>query len=393
MTDPLTPEGLKRFSEIATQFVDKGQVAGLVATVARGDQVHTEVLGSLSMDGPPMREDSIFRIASLTKSMTAAATLALVAEGLLRLDEPVDRLLPELAGRTVLRRMDAPLDDVVPARRPITIRELMDFTFGFGSSGEMLTWPERFPVVAAANALHLAAFGPSDPADHPDPDTWIARLGSLPLIAQPGERWLYSTGASVLGVLLARAADQPFADVLRTRIFEPLKMHDTGFSTGQPQRMATLHQRLGKAGLAVVDEPSMDWRKPPVFCDGADGLVSTAGDVLAFSRMLLRGGGPVLPAESVAEMTSEQLTPEQKASVGLGKGFFDGRGWGFGLSVVTEGPHAGAYGMGGGLGASWHVNPTLDLTVIVLTQRRYDGARRPRAHLDLQLAASAAATG
>lgn len=102
------------------------------------------------------------------------------------------------------------------------------------------------------------------------------------------------------------------------------------------------------------------------------------------------GGG--LPPEAVAEMTRDQLTPEQKAHVGLGKGFFDGRGWGFGLSVVTAGPDAGAFGAGGGLGASWLANPALDLTVIVLTQRRYDGARRPRVHGDLQAAAVAAAT-
>jgi CubicO group peptidase (beta-lactamase class C family) len=142
--DPLTADGLARFSEIAVEYVDSGQVPGVVALVARGGQVHIETHGSLSIGGPPMRQDSIFRVASLTKPVTAAATMALTAEGLLRLDEPVDRLLPELTGRRVLRRIDGPLDDTVPARRAITVRDLLTFTFGFGASGEMLIRPERF---------------------------------------------------------------------------------------------------------------------------------------------------------------------------------------------------------------------------------------------------------
>jgi CubicO group peptidase (beta-lactamase class C family) len=380
-----------RFSEIAARLVATGEVPGLVAMAARGDHVHTEALGSLAVGGPPVREDSIFRLGSMTKPVTAAATLALAAEGLLRLDEPVDRLLPELAGRRVLRRMDGPLDDTVPAKRPVTVRDLLTFTFGFGSTGEMFIAPGRFPVVAAANALHLAAFGLPDPAGQPDPDTWIAGLSSLPLIAQPGEHWLYNTAAAVLGVLLARAAGQPFAEVLRTRVFEPLGMRDTGFWASQAGRLATVYTRVGRAGLAVSDQGSRDWYKPPAFCDGAGGLVSTAGDLLAFSRMLLCGGAPVLPAGAVAEMTRDQLTPRQKARVGLGKGFFDRRGWGYCMSVVTGGPDAGAYGLAGGFGTSWLVNPALDLTVIVLTQRTFDGPRMPQSHLGLQSAARAAA--
>ena len=139
----------------------------------------------------------------MTKPMTAVAALALVREGRLRLDEPVDRLLPELAERRVLRRMDGPLDETVPADRPIIVRELLNFTFGFGATREMFAASEPWPVVLAANDLHLSTVGPPNPDEQPDPDTWMAGLGSLPLLAQPGERWLYSTGASVLGVLVA----------------------------------------------------------------------------------------------------------------------------------------------------------------------------------------------
>lgn len=395
MTDPLSPEGLARFSEIATRLVASGEMLGVVALVARGDQVHTEALGSLSVGGPPMREDSMFRVASMTKPITGAATIALVTEGLLHLDEPVDRLLPELADRRVLRRMDGPLDDTVPAQRAITVRDLLTFTFGFGSSGDMQRRPERYPVMAATEkALHLAAFNQPTLASPLDPDAWIAGLSSLPLIAQPGERWLYNTGAAVLGVLLARAAGQPLAEVMRTRIFQPLGMRDTGFWTDEPDRLATAYRWSRGAGFTVLDEQGRDWSKPPTFCDGAVGLILTAGDLLAFSRMLLRGGSPVLPADAVAEMTRDQLTPEQKARTGendVGKGILDRRSWGFCMSVVTDGPDAGAYGLGGGLGTSWLVNPALDLTVIVLTQRELDGPWLPKAHRDLIAAAYSAA--
>ena len=206
----LTAAGLKGLHAAAQRHVSDEKVPGLVALVARGGQVRVEALGRLSVGGPPVTRDSIFRIASTTKPITAAATLAVAAEGLIGLDEPVDRLLPELAGRRVLRRMDGPLDDTVPAARAITIRDLLTFTFGFGMMGEMFASPQPWPVVAATGELRLATIGPPDPPVPPDPDTWIAALASLPLLAQPGERWMYNTGAQVLGVLAARAAGQPF---------------------------------------------------------------------------------------------------------------------------------------------------------------------------------------
>ena len=252
-----------------------------------------------------MVRDSIFRISSDTKPITAAATLALAAEGLLDIDEPVDRLLPELADRRVLRRMDGPLDDTVAAGRAITVRDLLSFTFGFGLAAEMFFSPEPWPVVEAANALDLGTPMPADVHAQPDPDTWIARFGTLPLLAQPGERWFYNTSASVLGVLAARAAGQPFGEVLRTRLFEPLGMRDTAFWTPDTDRLVTAYQTApdGPGALAVWDPPDGSWSRPPAFGDGAAGLVSTADDLLAFSRMMLRGGAPVLPASAVHAMT------------------------------------------------------------------------------------------
>ena len=392
MPDLLTADGLARFSAAAAADVGDETVPGLVALVARSDQVHAEALGSLSIGGPAVQHDSLFRIASTTKPVTGAATLALVREGLLDLDEPVGRLLPELAEPRVLRRMDGPLGDTVPARRPITVRDLLTFTFGFGLTTDMFAAERPWPVVAAANALHLSTIGPPNPAEQPGPDTWIAGLGSLPLLAQPGERWFYNTGASVLGVLLERAAGQPFADVLRTRLFEPLGMRDTGFWTPHTGRLASAFRSAPGGGLEVWDKPDGLWSRPQAFSDGAAGLVSTAGDLLAFSRMLLRGGDPVLPPDLVAEMTRDQLTPGQKAAGGLGPDFFTGVSWGFCTSVVTAGPRAGAFGWAGGFGTTWLADPGRDLTVIVLTQRMFDGPEPPAVHDALQAAAYQALT-
>jgi CubicO group peptidase (beta-lactamase class C family) len=381
----LTAAGLNRLHAAAQRHVADEQVPGLVALVARGGQVHVEALGGLAVGGPPVARDSIFRIASTTKPITAAVTLAVAAEGLIELDEPVDRLLPELADRRVLRRMDGPLEDTVPAARAITVRDLLTFTFGFGMVGEMFASPKPWPVVAATDELRLSTIGPPDPPVPPDPDTWIAGLGSLPLLAQPGERWMYNTGAQVLGVLMARAAGQPFGEVLKTRIFDPLGMSDTGFWTADTHRLATAYMPA-LDGLVVTDEPGGKWSRPPAFGDGAAGLMSTADDLLAFARMLLRGGAPVLPADAVRAMTTDQLTPAQKARGGLLPGFFDGRSWGFCQAVYDS----GAFGWDGGLGTTWLVDPTKDLTVIVLTQRMFESPDPPKVHRDIQAAAYAA---
>jgi CubicO group peptidase (beta-lactamase class C family) len=385
MSTGLSDQGKKRLHEVAQRHVGDEQVPGLVALVARGDDVHAEVLGTMAVGGPPVTRDSIFRISSDSKPITAAATLALAAEGLLDLDEPVGRLLPELAGPRVLRRMDGPLDDTVPANREITARDLLTFTFGFGTAVEMFFAAEPWPVMAAEGALHLATLGPPDRDIQPDPDTWIAGLGSLPLLAQPGERWFYNTGASVLGVLAARAAGQQFGDVLRTRLFEPLGMTGTGFWTTQTDRLVTAY-RPAPEGLAAWDQPDGSWSRPPAFPDGAAGLVSTADDLLAFSRVLLRGGAPALPAAAVRAMTTDQLTPEQKARGGLGPDFFKDKSWGFCLAVQDD----GSYGWAGGFGTTWLMDPGRDLTVIVLTQRQFDSPEPPAVHAEFQRAAYAA---
>jgi CubicO group peptidase (beta-lactamase class C family) len=381
----LSAAGLAGFAEAAARHVGDERVPGLVALVSRGGQVHVEALGSLTIGGAPVARDSQFRIASTTKPIVAVATLALIGEGLIGLDEPVDRLLPELAERQVLRALDGPLDDTVPAERAITTRDLLTFTFGFGMLIEMFMAGGSWPVVQAERELELRTIGPPDPGSQPDPDTWIARLGSLPLLAQPGERWMYNTGTQVLGVLLARAAGQSLGDVLRTRVFEPLAMTDTGFWVKDTSRLATAYMPTAD-GLVVTDPPDGKWSHPVPFEDGSAGLVSTVDDLHAVARMLLRGGDPVLSEDAVRAMTTDQLTPEQKAGGGLGPTFFDELSWGFGQAVYAS----GAYGWDGGLGSTWLVDPEQDLVVIVLTQRMFESPAPPQVHRDIQAAAYAA---
>ena len=382
----LNKDGLERFAAVAASHVGEDKVPGLAALVAQGGDVHVEALGTLAVGGRPVERASLFRIASTTKPITASATLALAREGLLELDEPVVRLLPELANRRVLRRMDGPLDDTIRAIAPVTVRGLLTFTFGFGMALAMFMTPEPWPVIAAATDAGLAAIGPPQPDAFVDPDTWIARFGELPLLAQPGEKWLYNTGSLVLSVLCARAAGTSFDEVLRTRIFEPLGMRDTRFYTDDIARLATAYQPTAD-GLVVWDPPDGQWSRPPAFPDGAAGLVSTADDLLAFARMLLRGGDPVLTTDQVHEMSRDHLTAEQRE---FGAAILGGRGWGLGTSVVLDGPWAGAIGWDGGLGTSFLVHPARDLVVIVVTQRMFETAQAPAVHTELQAAALAA---
>jgi CubicO group peptidase (beta-lactamase class C family) len=383
----LSKSGLQQLAEVAASHVGPENVPGLVALVASGDEVHVLSLGVLAIGGPPARRDSLFRIASTTKPITGAIAMALVDEGLVSLDEPVGRLLPELVSPRVLRRMDGPLDDTVAVKREITVRDLLTFTGGFGMHAGMFMSPTPWPVTVAATEAQLATMGPPDPESAPEPDEWIKRLGSLPLMAQPGERWLYNTGAQVLGVLCQRALGASrYGDVLRTRLCEPLGMTETAFVASDVSRLATAYVDTPD-GLTVWDPPEGKWSRLPAFDDGAAGLVSTVDDLLAFARVFLHDGAPVLSAGAVQEMTRDQLTPAQREGQ---EAFLAERSWGLCQSVIVSGERTGAFGWDGGLGSSFLVDPVRDLIVIVLTQRLWDTSQPPAVHTDLQAAAYAA---
>jgi CubicO group peptidase (beta-lactamase class C family) len=372
----------------------------MVALVGRHGYVHIDALGTLAADGDrgPIRRDSLFRISSMTKPVTAVATMILVEECRLRLDEPVDRLLPELADRSVLASMDAALDDTVPATRPITVRDLLMFTMGFG---QPLAPPDAYPILAEAHERDIG-LGPPHPSEFPPPDEWLRRLGGLPLMYQPGERWLYNTGSDVLGALIARASGQPFESFLFERIFAPLGMVDTSFSVpaAKLDRFATGYGTDFDTGDTVVFDEAVsgEWSRPPAFASGAAGLVSTADDYFAFAQMLLGGGRlgdvRILSRPSVALMTTDQLTPAQKAKGALVPGFFDRFGWGLGVAVATRRTDAytsiGSYGWDGGLGSVWRNDPAEGTVTILLTQRAWSSPDPPAVCRDFWTSAYAA---
>ncbi len=392
-TAGLSRARLSRMHGVMAGYVERGDVPGLVTLVSRRGEVHVDVIGTQAIgDRPPMRRDTIFRISSMTKPIIAVATMILMEECKLRLDEPVDALLPELAERTVLKRLDGPLDDTVPAKRPITVRDLLTFRMGFGQmlAPPIASPPERvaYPILKAANAQQIG-MGPPSPSTLPAPDEWMRRLGRLPLMHQPGEQWMYNTGSDVLGVLIARASGQPLETFLRERLFEPLGMKDTGFSVPEASldRLATSYWTDPTSGkLTVYDEPrGGQWSRPPAFPSGAGGLVSTIDDYLAFGQMMLsqgkHGGERILSRLSVETMTTDQLTPEQKAVSSLVPGFFDSHGWGFGVSVITRRDDIaavpGRYGWDGGLGTSWYSDPREDMVTILMTQCAWTSPRPP----------------
>ena len=382
---------LGRMHEVMAGSVERGDVPGIVTLVSRRGETHVDAIGLQAVGGrDPMRRDTIFRISSMTKPLTAAATMILVEECKLRLDEPVDRLLPELADRKVLKRLDGPLDETVPANRPITVRDLLTFRLGFGL---VMAPPDTYPIQKAEKEVLLGQ-GPPSPSTPPEPDEWVRRFGTLPLMHQPGEKWMYNTGSDVLGVLIARASAQPLEVFFRERLFEPLGMKDSGFSvpTAKLDRLATSYWTdPGTGALDLHDEPeSGQWSRPAAFPSGAGGLVSTIDDYLAFGQMMLNkgkhGSERVLSRLSVETMTTDQLTPAQKAVSGLVPGYFDSHGWGFGVSMVTRredvaGP-VGKFGWDGGLGTSWYSDPSEDMVTILMTQRAWTSASPPRVCLD-----------
>ena len=389
-TGGLSKARLGRMHDVLADHVQRGEVPGIVTLVSRRGEVHVDAIGMKAAGGrEPIGRDTIFRIASLTKPIAAAAAMILVEDCKLRLDEPVDRWLPELADRRVLKRLDGPLHETVSASRPISLRDLLTLRMGFGYIME----PGAYPIQKAANEQQLL-LGPPRPQTLPAPDEWIRRFATLPLMHQPGEKWMYDLGLDVLGVLIGRVSAQPLETFLRERIFEPLGMKDTSFSvpTTKIDRLATSYSPNPETGaLEVYDEArGGQWSRPPAFPSAAGGLVSTIDDYLAFGQMMLNRGKHgrerILSRPSVETMTTDQLTPAQKAASGLVGGYFDSHGWGFGLSMVTRREDVagavGQYGWDGGLGTSWRSDPREELVAILMTQRAWTSPSPPDVCLD-----------
>ncbi len=386
MTKSFTREGLAALTRQAQADAVGGAAPGLVALVDRGGQTEVVCAGSKSIGGPLMARDTLFRIASMTKPITAAAVMMLVEDGKLRLDEPVDRLLPELADRRVLKRADGPLDDTVPADRAITVEDLLTFRCGLG----LLFAAPTTPILKAIADLGIVGFGPPNPTMPFTPDEWMAKLGTLPLMHQPGAAWRYTTASDIQGVLIARASGMSLPAFFDERIFGPLGMTDTAFFVppGKRVRLCTAYLPDGDA-LTIHDDPARSQNaEPPKFPEGDAGLISCADDLLAFSHMLLGGGvfqgRRLLSEASVKAMTTNQVTPAQiqaaDGQVILGAA----RGWGYGMSVVewgeADGLPPGVFGWSGGRGTSWYMDPAKGLTTLFLTNRLFLRPDPPAPH-------------
>jgi CubicO group peptidase (beta-lactamase class C family) len=373
---------LARMHATLRRHVEGGGLPGLVALVHQRGREHAEAIGTTAFDGDePMRRETIFRLASTTKPITAVGAMILVEECRLRLDDPVDQWLPELSDRRVLRTVESPLDDTVPAKRPITLRDLLTFRSGYGEVAFLA------PMSPLQKALAEARLPLSEWPYAGTPDEFMKRLGSFPLAHQPGERWLYHMSGEILGVLIARVSGTSLGTFLHQRIFQPLGMSDTGFHVPKPQlhRLPACYGRDMVTGeLVVLHEAGGGYAaRPSGFESGAGGLVSTVDDLLAFGRMMLgHGEGErILSRPAIELMTTDQLTAEQKAVSPFFENFWDTYGWGLGLGVVTArndlADVPGRFGWDGAFGTSWWVDPKEELVGVLMTQRRPDRLALP----------------
>lgn len=359
-----------------TAHVAAGELPGAAWLVRAGGEVARGATGSHgTADGRAVSTDTVFRISSMTKPIAAALAMTLIDDGTLTLGTPVDDLLPELADRRVLLDPAGPLTETVPATRPILLRDVLEFRLGLGMD---FTGPWPGPVLAALAEAGLAV-GPPAPQHNPAPDEWMRILGTVPLAYQPGERWLYHSGASVLGVLIARATGRELPDVLTERILAPLGMSSTGF--GVPAGAAVRfgpHWAPGEDGGApqIYDPADGQWARSPAFPDGGDGLVSSVDDLAAFAGMLSAGGVTGAGDRVLSEAAVSAMTTERVGSID-----HEGGGWGLGLGVrrVDEPGrrHARSYGWDGGLGSSWWTDPVSGVTAILLTNQMWTSPQPP----------------
>jgi CubicO group peptidase (beta-lactamase class C family) len=386
----LSKSRLERMHQVLSGYVERQEMPGLVALVSHHDDAHVEVLGTLAFGDPaPMKRDTIFRIASITKPITAGAAMILVEECKLRLDDSIEPWLPELANRRVLKSISSDLDDTVPALRAITLRDLLTYRMGFGS---VMAMPNTYPIQKLIRDYRIGGDGPMLPSQAPAMDEWLQKLGSLPWPAQPGERWMYQVSGDVLGALIARVSGQSLGTFMRERIFDPLGMKDTAFYV-PPEKIDRLPEfyffNPQTNTLDVFDDVANSaWRSEPPSESGAGGLVSTLDDYFAFSRMMLNKGRhgreQILSRATVELMTSDQLTPEQRA----GSEIFFGThsSWGLGMAVdirrneIFHTP--GRFGWTGGFGTTAYTDPAEGMIGILFTQRMMDSPEPPKVFTD-----------
>ncbi len=366
----MSAERLQRLSRELQGYVDGGRLAGAVALVARrGHIVFHEAFGYRDIEaGAPMQDDTIFRIASQTKAIVSVATLLLQEEGRLLISDPVGKYLPGFSETTVAVARDDGGYDVVDAKRPITIRDLLTHTsgFGYGYGAGGSAWAE-----AGIQGWYFA--------DRDEPiGATVERMARLPAEAQPGEAWVYGYSIDILGALVEEVAGKPLDRFLDERIFGPLGMEDTYFYLPESKRdrLAVVYADTGE-GIARAPRNGPDGSTtqgayvegPRKSFSGGAGLLSTVSDYAAFLQMLLNGGElrghRILARKSVELMTTNHLG--QVA-------FAPGQGFGLGFYIVEDvgarglPGSVGEFGWGGAYHTSYWVDPREDLVVVYMTQ-------------------------
>lgn len=360
------------WADVLESRVKAGLAPGIVALAAYPDHVEVSTAGYQDVRrGVPMARDTLFRIASVSKIITAAGAMTLVDDGSVDLDEPVGRWLPELSGKAPVRDLYGAIDAVGSTASDITLRHLLSMTNGMGSFFGQTAYS---PLIDIMNRRGVTSW--TAPVSS---DELRAGIADLPLMFEPGKRWLYHLGLELAGVLIERVTGCKLGAFLKERLFEPLQMADTGFSvsTDKVHRLAQLYSVAGAGRYQEVADWEADRSVAPRMDRGGGGLISSADDLGKLGRLFLDdgmvGGRQILSKASVREMTRDQVSPEAKANSPVFPGFWEAHGFGLGMCVVNS-PNwvsqtPGRFGWWGGTGTALFADPTRNVAMVCLTQR------------------------
>lgn len=384
------PQRLRRLDAVLHRYVDEGHLPGVqTAITRRGELIHRDLYGHTDVSAQiPVTPETIYRIYSMTKPITSVALMMLYEEGHFLLDDPVERWIPELADLRVWSGGTADEPETRPAESPVTVHQLLTHTAGFTYGFQY-----SHPVDELYRRADLGDFT----VPEYDLDGMMARLGELPLLYEPGTRWGYSVATDVCGALIQRLSGEPLDEHLRRRVFEPLGMVDTAFSTppDDVDRCSVLYVTLPGAERRMRMASAEAMTRPPTLLSGGGGLVGTTDDYLRFTHMLLGGGeldGTRLLAPSTLALMTRNHLPGGRDLNALGQATFSetemaGMGFGLGFSVLLDGAAnrtaapEGTFAWGGAASTAFWVDPVSEICVVFMTQLLPSGTHPLRKHL------------
>lgn len=374
----ISSERLQRLDQyFQSRYIDSGKIPGALITIfRRGQLAHLSTLGFADVERKkPVRPDTVFRLYSMSKPITSVAFMMLVEQGLVVLDDPVHRVIPEWRELGVYKGGFMETFRTERPERPMLMVDLLRHT-----SGLTYGFQQSTNVDAAYRKLKIG-----ERTGEGTLDDMIAQIAKVPLEFSPGTAWNYSHSTDVLGYLVGKISGEPFDEFLRKRIFEPLGMSDTGFhlQPGQQERFAACYAATPRGGMMLFDDPEKSiYRNPPRLLSGGGGMVSTAGDYLRFARMLLNGGtldGVQILSPKTIELMATNHLPDGRDLPALSRSLFseamyDGIGFGLGFAVVIDPPRTlipgsrGDFSWGGAASTYFWIDPREELTTIFMTQ-------------------------